>query len=147
MKGKVMEMRKFFLIGGIWLLCILGACQNKGSIQDVAVSLDESKNFSQKELAEGIDVVKKRFLEFTDCELLTLSYEEDLQREYLDKHIQYGVCKDVDPVNVLILTSSFYAGKQADVSLHKDTTYENWVWILQREDASSAWVELDHGYL
>lgn len=140
-------MRNIYTIVWICMLFTLFGCQKQGDSNDVQLTLDTTNRFTQAELQAAVDVVTKNFEAFTDCELKTLHYEDALQEEYIEKHMQYSSVQGKDPANIILLTSSFHTGKQASQSLQPDSLYEGWVWVLQREDASSPWIEVTHGYL
>lgn len=140
-------MRKIFVVLASMLLVILCGCTKHGDVSTVQVYLDPTERFSEDELTNAADVVKKRFADFEDCELQMLRYDEELQTEFLEKERVNTPYASVAQENILILTSTFSTGENVDASLTKGTTYENWVWILERADASSPWIEKDHGHL
>lgn len=89
------------------MLFPLFGCQKQGDSNNEQLTLDNTNRFTQEELQAAVEVVTKNFEAFTDCDLKTLHYEEALQEEYIEKHMQYSSVQGKDPANIIFLTSSF----------------------------------------
>ena len=98
--------------------------------------------YTDKEITEAIDVIKKEFeADWQGCHLASIYYAGD---ERSKEHQDWADRNDADEVIVLI--SSFYVSEDCPIgSLNKDDTYSNWKWILVRTDGGE-WQHVDHGY-
>lgn len=134
-------MNKLIRIIACMLLVLLTAgC--RGNVSDVKVLEYKSDIYSEEEIEEAIEVVKKYFRsEFSGCTLTEITYAGD------DKILSYedwATRNDADEVIVLI--SSFDVDASGgDGSLNPNSTYSNWSWILARRNGEK-WQHVDHGY-
>lgn len=134
-------MNKLIRIIACMLLVLLTAgC--RGNVSDVKVLEYKSDIYSEEEIEEAIEVVKKYFRsEFSGCTLTEITYAGD------DKILSYedwATKNDADEVIVLI--SSFDVDASGgDGSLNPNSTYSNWSWILARRNGEK-WQHVDHGY-
>lgn len=135
------SMNKLIRIIACMLLVLLTAgC--RGNVSDVKVLEYKSDIYSEEEIEEAIEVVKKYFRsEFSGCTLTEITYAGD------DKILSYedwATRNDADEVIVLI--SSFDVDASGgDGSLNPNSTYSNWSWILARRNGEK-WQHVDHGY-
>ena len=134
-------MNKLIRIIACMLLVLLTAgC--RGNVSDVKVLEYKSDIYSEEEIEEAIEVVKKYFRsDFSGCTLTEITYAGD------DKILSYedwATRNDADEVIVLI--SSFDVDASGgDGSLNPNSTYSNWSWILARRNGEK-WQHVDHGY-
>lgn len=141
MVKKNRSMNKLIRIIACMLLVLLTAgC--RGNVSDVKVLEYKSDIYSEEEIEEAIEVVKKYFRsEFSGCTLTEITYAGD------DKILSYedwATRNDADEVIVLI--SSFDVDASGgDGSLNPNSTYSNWSWILARRNGEK-WQHVDHGY-
>ncbi len=113
---------------------ILVAC-NSGKVNYAEVTIEHSDKFSETEIAEAIHLVKAKFKDFRGCNLTKLWYDEEKSNEY-------AASKDT-----LVLLSSFETGKSAVAQgFNPNSNYDNWMWILTRENESENWEIIDWGY-
>lgn len=117
----------------------LGACSSKGVIsKELVVNKETSKIFSEKEINEGMEVVKKFFIENIESSTLTsIGYAGDQVTLRWDKNVKPG--------DIMIINASFDTGRfGVDQTLNKNSTYD-WSWILEK-DENGHWQHKDHGY-
>ena len=135
------SMNKLIRIIACMLLVLLTAgC--RGNVSDVKVLEYKSDIYSEEEIEEAIEVVKKYFRsEFSGCTLTEITYAGD------DKILSYEVwATRNDADEVIVLISSFDVDASGgDGSLNPNSTYSNWSWILARRNGEK-WQHVDHGY-
>lgn len=122
------------------LVLLMAGC--RGDVSNVKVLEYKSDIYSEEEIEEAIEAVKKYFRsEFSGCTLTEITYAGD------DKILSYedwATRNDADEVIVLI--SSFDVDASGgDGSLNPNSTYSNWSWILARRNGEK-WQHVDHGY-
>lgn len=127
------------------LLCcamMLGLCACGGDVSDVEILDCPSEFYTDREIREAINTVKRYFKkEFDDCTLTQIAYLGDEgNKVYADDAARY------DADEVIVLVSSFDVGPSGgDGSLEPNGTYTKWKWILVR-DRGGSWRHVDHGY-
>lgn len=135
------SMNKLIRIIACMLLVLLTAgC--RGNVSDVKVLEYKSDIYSEEEIEEAIEVVKKYFRsEFSGCTLTEITYAGD---DKISSYEDRATRNDGDEVIVLI--SSFDVDASGgDGSLNPNSTYSNWSWILVRKNGEN-WQHVDHGY-
>lgn len=102
----------------------------------------DSELYTDSEIQSAIDVTKSYFKKhFSGCTLKSITYLGD---EGTEDHAEFAKRHDAD--EVIVLTSSFYVRPDGgDGSLNQDSTYEDWKWILVRNNGGK-WRHVDHGY-
>lgn len=127
------------------LLCFLlvlltAGC--RGDVSNVKVLEYKSDIYSEEEIKEAIEAVKKYFRsEFSGCTLTEITYAGD---DKISSYEEWATRNDGDEVIVLI--SSFDVDASGgDGSLNPNSTYSNWSWILARRNGEK-WKHVDHGY-
>lgn len=127
----------------VLLLLICVGCY--GKVSNVQFQLEPSKKFSQKELEEAAEVVKKEFRkEYYGCELLEISYSEKKSKEELNYF-------DVDHNNfeankTLVLFSKFKVVKKTDqVAFEVGKVYNEWKWVLSKNKETGKFEILSSG--
>jgi len=86
-----------------------------------------SKKFSEEEIAEAKECVRKEFAHFSGCELIDLRYDEK-QSDVAAKEHHSLKAREGD---LIVLFSDFKVGSSGgDGSLNPDSTYTDWGWFL-----------------
>lgn len=128
----------------VLLLCIVafGLTACGGDVSNVKIHDYKSEIYTDAEIEEAIDVTLNYFKkEFSDCTLTELSYLGD---EWLTDYQTFATRENAD--DVIVFISNFDTGSSGgDGSLNPNDTYENWSWILVRENGGQ-WRHVDHGY-
>mgnify|MGYP003307177605 CR=1 FL=1 len=109
----------------------------------------DSQKFTDEEINEAIDAVKKKFIDFEGCTLKELYFDEEKNNTETLSYLSNGKgsVNGATEDNVIILLSSFDVDEcGGDGSFNSDSTYDDWLWILIREDKNSSWVVDDWGY-
>ena len=135
------SMNKLIRIIACMLLVFLTAgC--RGDVSNVKVLEYKSDIYSEEEIEEAIEVVKKYFRsEFSGCTLTEITYAGD---DKISSYEDWATRNDGDEVIVLI--SSFDVDASGgDGSLNPNSTSSNWNWILVRKNGEN-WQHVDHGY-
>ena len=127
------------------LLCallLLSLCACGGKIDGAVTHSVDSARYSQADIADAIDVIKKEFrLSWRGCTLTEISYAGD---DRSDAHQAWADRNGAD--EVMVLTSTFDVDHTGgDGSLNPNSTYRNWMWILVRKTGGD-WEHVDHGY-
>ena len=133
-------MKKAFTISIIICLIIIftGCVFKSGSVEGYQVEIGESSKFSESEIKTAIECVIDYFPNFEGCELQKLWYDEERSDAFLD---------DSDSANTIVLLSFLRVDDSGgDGSFNPDSTYDNWKWILKRDDNNSKWELKDWGY-
>lgn len=138
-------MRRNILAITMLMICsltFLTACGSSASkVDNVEINIGESVKFSKEEIEKAVDVVVNVFLKDSEhIELHSLSYDE----EYSDFQLE-NYREDVDPNNIIVLSSDFYVDSKAGGAWNPDSDY-NWMFILSRNDKNSDWILDDWGY-
>lgn len=99
--------------------------------------------YSDEEVAQAKAAAEAEFANLTGCTLVSMDY--DPQRSY-EAAARY--CPDADEAelnNWIVLFATFTTdGNQA--VLEPNSTYEDYMYILHREDADAPWIVMDGGY-
>ena len=137
---EVIKMKRYLLA----ILCIilaLGLCAC-GKVNDTKTLDVASEIYSQDDIEDAIDTIKKEFfMEWSGCTLTEIYYAGD---EYCEDYQDWLYRYDAD--EVIVLLSSFDVDSSGgDGSLNPNSTYDNWNWILVRSNGGK-WQHVDHGY-
>lgn len=112
-----------------------------GKVDNVQILDYSSEIYTDNEIQAAIDVAIRYFQgRFEGCTLNEITYIGDSE---LEKYYKYA---DNDGEDVIVLVSSFdvaYFG--AESTFNPGSTYNNWNWILVRENGGE-WKHVDHGY-
>lgn len=124
----------------------LGGCGAKhsgGNVDNVQISdWKPSEIYSDSDIEAAFQAVKDYFeSEFDGCTLTELSYPGDT---CADEFHEWAEQYDADEA-IVILSSFDVDSSGGDGSLNPDSTYDDWNWILIRNDGG-AWEHVDHGY-
>ena len=127
------------------VLCILiafslSAC--RGNISEVNTQNVDSEMYSQNDINSAIDTIKKEFKSnWKGCTLTEIYYAGD---DSSKNHQDWADRNNAD--EVIVLLSSFDVDSSGgDGSLKRNSTYNNWNWILVRTNGGQ-WQHVDHGY-
>lgn len=138
-------MKKFISIFLV-LICMTGlsSCTDKieGNVENVKVAKVSSEIYTDEEVEAALDVAKDYFKKhFSGCTLTEIEYVGD---ENLDFYQEFADRANADEVIVFI--SNFDVDDETrDDGLESNFTYENWNWILVRNNGGK-WRHEDHGY-
>lgn len=105
-------------------------------------SIEKSSHYSKSEIVSAMDLVQKKFkFDFGGCVLTKLEYADDysegVEKEWAN---QYNADE------AIVLTSSFKVFSWGgDGSLYQGDTYQDWEWILTRDDGEE-WQLQTWGY-
>lgn len=128
------------------MMIILAGCSGKGnggSVDNVQIhDWKPSELYSDEDIEEAFQTVKDYFGdEFNGCTLTDLSYPGD---NCVDEFKEWAEQYNAD--EAIVIVSSFDVDSSGgDGSLEPDSTYEDWNWILTRNEGGD-WVNVDHGY-
>lgn len=129
-------MKKICILLSI-ILCIslFTGCSNAGNVSNVEIVTIESEIYSQEEILDAIDVVKKEFSGFTGCTLTKIGYIGD------EKMIENLSNEVLDNPPYIILDCEFTTSKSStEEGFNSNETYQYgwWKWYLEK-DAFGNW--------
>ncbi|MGL6173317.1 MAG: hypothetical protein ACRC1P_01725 [Cellulosilyticaceae bacterium] len=132
----------------MWLIivCIIilsmTACNSSNnSIDNIEINIGESTKFTEKEIQQAIDVVIQYFFKDKEhIELHSLSYDEEYSNSQMKSYRE-----DIEPNNMIIISSEFYVDSKAGGAWNPDSDYY-WMFILSRDNKESKWTLDDWGY-
>lgn len=139
----------------IYFLCLilvvfpLVSCKQAGKTNNVAVSIEKSSKFSEEEINDAINCVKKKFKSFEGCNLTKLWYDEEKSNNIIEGYLSNGrgSVNGVKAENIIVFLSDFDVDSSGgDGSLNPNSTYSNWNWILIRDSKTGKWQVDDWGY-
>lgn len=142
-------MKKGLLIILAAVIALLSAaCASYGISKNAKIETGSSEKFTDSEIRQAADAVKKAFKKFNDCELLSLVYDEEKSNAEIESYLKNGkgVDNGAEAENTIILFSEFYAGSKADGGFTPNMEYKNWMFILIRDNKNSPWRVDDWGY-
>ena len=124
------------------LVLSLVACGTGGDVSTYGRRLDESEVYSEEEIIAAMDVVEAFFKkEYDGCKLNNLEYIEELSVEAADEWAEQYLAEEA-----IVLISSFDVDSSGgDGSLEPNETYDNWQWILTRNEGED-WTLQTWGY-
>lgn len=134
----------------IFAVCILLAAAavfaasypNRGRSENVVVTLGPSSKFSEKELNDAVRCVKRKFWEYSNCELTELWYNEahsDLVAE------SYARERHISLENIIVLDSNYKENvKKKDGSIEV-RDYPAWNWIMVKNGIWKHWKIVQKG--
>ena len=120
----------------------------KISKDDLIIDIGNSTQFTDKEIGEAINLVKENF-DFPASKLTKVWYNEEESDKFTKLYLESGrgSVNGVKPDNVIVLLSNFEVGDSGDNSvLNPNSTYENYQWVLIRDNKTSDWEIDDQGY-
>lgn len=135
-------MKRIFLLFALMAVSLFAACGG-GSVDNVEIpDWKPSELYTDDEIEAAFQTVKDYFAEeFDGCTLTELSYPGDT---YADEFQEWAAQYDADEA-IIIMSSFDVASSGADASLNPGSAYEDWQWILIRNQGGN-WEHADHGY-
>lgn len=136
-------LKKLVKYSWISVLCLfLWACTSGGNISKVEKSISPSTLYHEEEIDNAMDVVVQHFKSnFKGCTLTELDYDEAFSVAQADEW-----AKQYSTDQAIVLISSFDVDETGgDGSLNPNQTYDNWQWILTREQ-DGKWILRTWGY-
>lgn len=139
----------------IFSLCLilvvisLVAFKQVGRTNKVVVSIEKSNKFSETEINDAINRVKKKTKDFKGCNFTKLWYDDEKSNNFIKGYLTNGKgsVNGVKAENVIVLLSNFDVDSSGgDGSLNPNSTYSDWNWILIRDSKTSNWKVDDWGY-
>lgn len=132
-----MVIKKLYKIGMCLLFILCVGCQRK----EVKLRMIYSDIYSEEEIQEAIDVVKKEFSkEWKGCTLKEIYYAGDNEARFKDITKQYG------GEEAIVLKTNFHTNYFAwKIGLNSNCDYEDYQWILIRNN-NGKWKHVDGGY-
>ena len=135
-------MKKNIFIAAIFTMVFLfSACNaSPGNAENVQISIGNSVKFTEEEIQQAVEVVKKKFKELEHCDLLTLEYNEEKSNAKINDYLRggHGAYNGARAENIIVFNSTFYAGPQVDF-MTPDTTYP-WRFILVQKVKERRWI-------
>lgn len=141
--------KMIFFLSLILVLFSLIACKKVGITNNVVVSIEKSDKFSEEEITDAINCVKKKSKDFDGCNFTELWYDQEKSNNILKGYLENGKgsVNGVKVENVIVLLSTFDVDSSGgDGSLNPNSTYSNWNWILIRDSKTGNWKVDDWGY-
>jgi len=140
----VVPVLALFILSIVGLLCAMFvSCPMKayypyGDTDSALIIEMESQMYTQADIVSATDVVMEYFRnEFEDCTMNEIRYAGD-DRSAMES--EYHKCE------VIVLVSTFETGSYGgDGSFNADYTYENWSWMLAR-DENGNWEVINYGF-
>ena len=134
------------LIIALMMTMIFAGCGGNdtgGNIDSVYVpDWKPSEIYSDDDIEAAFQTVKDYFSDvFDGCTLTKLYYPGDT---CADEFNEWAEQYDADEA-IVILSSFDVDSSGGDGSLNPDSTYDDWNWILVRNDGGD-WKHVDHGY-
>lgn len=130
-----------FLMTFVFTGC--GEKNDGGKIDNVQIlDCEPSEIYSDSDIEAAYEAVKDYFKNgFKGCTLTKLYYPGDAYANEFNKRAdQYGADEAI-----VILSSFDVDSSGGNGSLNPDSTYDNWMWILIRNNGGD-WEHADHGY-
>jgi len=114
-----------------------------GNIDNVSEGFVKSEVYSEYEIKDAMNIVKKKFeKDFKGCTLTDLWYGENTSR-----YSEAEWAKQYNTDEAIILLSNFDVDSSGgDGSLNPNTTYSEWQWILVRDNLNEKWSLKTWGY-
>lgn len=123
--------------------------ENEAKISDnLIIDIGESDKFDKQEIKNAIEVVKENF-SFPASTLIRIYYDEEKSDYFVQCYLDNGRGQEneVKSENIIVLLTDFDVDDSGDNPvLNADSRYENYNWILIREDDKSKWEIEDQGY-
>ena len=132
-----MVIKKLYKIILCLLLIMCVGCQRK----EVKVKMIYSDIYTEEEIQEAIDVIKKEFSQdWKGCTLKEIYYAGD------DKALFTSYAKQYQGDEALVLKTNFHTNFSAcKMGLNSNCDYEDYQWILIRNN-NGKWKHIDGGY-
>lgn len=123
--------------------------ENEALISDELITdIGDSYKFDKEEIENAIKIVKENF-SFLTSTLTKIRYDEELSDKFTKLYLEdgRGSVNGAKVENVIVLLSNFDVDDSGDNPvLNADSTYEDYQWVLIRDDKTSEWKIDDSGY-
>ncbi|NMA83439.1 MAG: DUF4829 domain-containing protein [Epulopiscium sp.] len=132
----------------ILLVFLLVACNKETTNDELITDIGDSTNFTEEEICNAIKIVKDNFA-FPASTLTKIWYNEEESNRFTKFYLESGrgSVNGANPENVIVLLTNFDVDDSGDNPvLNPGSTYENFQWILIRDDKTSKWIIDDSGY-
>ncbi len=137
---------KKLLIPILILLFFLTACGRQKNLADISnciIDYGNSKIYSHKKLDEGINTIKKEFLQHHDCTLYSIKYTTD--EKSLSELNYYNQYYENRYIECMVFESDYKLPPYNSDTHEANEIIKDWQWILIREKDSD-WIILTSGY-
>ena len=129
-----MRKRIHFLIV-IWMASCLVGCGSNRNIDNVNRNVGVSKQYTEDEINDAMDIVISYFEKnFKGCTLTDIWYDEN---KISSAELKWAETYNAE--QAIILLSNFNTDKNCDASLNPNDIYIDWNWILVR-DNNGKWI-------
>lgn len=143
-----MKKKTVLILLAILLTLLLIACEQSTNKSEVLISIGQSNKFTEEEIKEAAELVRDSF-SFPASTLKEITYDQSRCEELTEVYLKHGrgSVNGVEAENVIIFLSTFDVDSSGDNPvLNPGTTYENFQWILIRDNSTSNWTIDDCGY-
>ncbi len=130
----------------LFVVSLLVAC-SKNDTDKIEVEIKDSDKFSQEEIESAANTVKDNF-SFPGAKLLKVRYDEKESDKNVDLYMKNGKgsIKNINPDDAIVIFTDFEVDKSEDNPVLSPGKYENYSWILIRDNGSKDWTIDDQGY-
>lgn len=132
----------------ILLVFSLVSCKQNSTYEELITDIGDSTKFTEEEISNAIKMVKDNF-HFPASTLTKIWYNEEESNRLTEIYLESGrgSINESQPENIIVLLSNFDVDDSGDNPvLNPDLTYENYQWILIRDNENSEWMIDDQGY-
>lgn len=124
---------------------IFTACSKEEAKPEIKIG--QSKIFSESEIESAVNTVLKEKSKNSDSgieKFITMTYDEKKSENLVD---EFKVTYKTDEKNLIILFSSFKTKSDAAAQgFNENDTYDDFMWILTRQNEKANWKIVDCGY-
>lgn len=138
-----------YSLGLILAVYFIVSYTQDGKTSNVAVSIEKSEKFTEEEINEAVNTVKRKFRGFDGCELTELWYSEKDSNKMIKSYLNSGGGSEngIKKENIIVLFSNFNVDSSgAKEGFNPNSTYTDWNWILVRNGETDNWRVEDWGY-
>lgn len=124
------------------------ACNQGLASNELKIDIGDSEKFTEDEISNAIKTVKDDF-SFPASTLTEIWYNEEESNRLIKVYLENGRGSEngIKAENVIILLTKFDVDDSGDNPvLNPGSTYEDYQWILIRDDKTSKWIIDDCGY-
>lgn len=140
--------RGLILLLTVIFVLSLAACANN-TIPEVKIDYGKSSIYTEKDMNEAIDLIKKQFSTWKGCELHSISYSSDDENnnENVAWMNELEAANDAKETftQCIMFKSDFHSPKKSEGAWNEDQEYTDWQWWLARSE-SGKWKLMTWGY-
>ncbi|CCQ93816.1 conserved hypothetical protein [[Clostridium] ultunense Esp] len=131
----------------ILLVFSLVACNQKSTNEELTIDIGDSDKFNREEINNAIKIVKDNFA-FPASTLTKIWYDEEESDRNIKFYLENGKGEGtgVKPEDIIVLLSNFDVDDSEDNPVFSPGSYENYQWLLIRDNKDSEWMIDDQGY-